>query len=56
MSSIFSSCEITGTIGLISLGGATVPGTPSDGTVIVTFRGATVGTYLGTTFLLGLFG
>ena len=56
MSSILSSCEITGTLGLITLGDATVLGTLSDGTVIAPLGGATVGTSLGTTFALCLFG
>ena len=56
MSSILSSCEITGTLGLITLSGATVLDTLGDGTVICTLGGASVGTSLGTNFTLVLFG
>ena len=54
MSSMLSSCDITGTLGSISLGGATVIGTLDDGTVIGTLGGVTVVTPLGLTYVLGL--
>ena len=54
MCSMFSSCDITGTLGSINLGGATVLGTFSDGYVIDTLGGATAGTYLRTTFVFFL--
>ena len=55
MSSIFSSFNITGTLGSINLGGATVIGTLGNGTIIGNFGGATVRTSPGLTFLLVLF-
>ena len=56
MYSILSSYNITGTLVSFTLGGATVLGTLGDVTVIDTLVGVAVGTYLGTTFVLGLFG
>ena len=44
-----SSCEIIGTLGIITLGGATVAGTLGVGTVIVTLGGAIVVAYQGNT-------
>ena len=55
MFSMLSSFDITGTLGSITLGGATVIGALGDGTVIGTIGGATVGTSLGITFGLFLF-
>ena len=55
MSSMFFSCDITVTLGLINLGGATVIGTLCYFNVIVTLRGTTIGTSLGLNFVLGLF-
>ena len=43
------SCDIIGTIGVINIGGATVVGTLSVGTVIVTLRCAIIGISLGNT-------
>ena len=56
MSSMLTSFDINGTLGSITLGGATVIGTLDDGTVIGTLGGATVGTSLETTFALGCCG
>ena len=55
MFSIFSSCEITGTLGFTTLSGATVIVTLSDGTVTDILGGAAIGNSLGTTFVLVLF-
>ena len=51
----FSSCDITGTLGSITLGGATVICTLGDVTITGTLVGATLGTPLGLIFVLGLF-
>ena len=56
MSSMLTSFDINGTLGSITLGGATVIGTLGDGTVIGTLGGATAGTSLGSNFALGLVG
>ena len=49
---MLSSCNITGTLGSITLGVAIVIVTLVDGTLIGTFRGANIGTSLGLTFVL----
>ena len=56
MSSMLSSCDITGTLGSITLSGTTIIGTLSNGTIIVTLGGATVGNFLVTTFALSVVG
>ena len=56
MPPMFSSCDITGTLGSITLGGDTFIDTLSAGTVIVTLRGATVDNSLGTTVSVGFCG
>ena len=51
ISSMGSSYEIIGTLGVITLGGATVTSTPGGDTGIVNLRGAIVGTSLGNTLV-----
>ena len=55
MSSMFYSCESTGSLVPINLGGATVLCTLGDVTIIRNLGGATVGNSLGTNFEFGLF-
>ena len=56
MSSMGSYRKIIGTLGVITLGGATVAGTLGGGTVIGTLGGAIVGTSLGKTLVWILYG
>ena len=51
MSSMVSSCDIIGTLGVITLDGVTVTGTLGGVTVTVTLGGEIVGTYLGNTLV-----
>ena len=51
-----SSCEIIGTLGVITIGGVSVAGTLCGGTVIGTLGGAIIGTSLVTTLVWVFFG